>query len=281
MKLATDIDRERSLAAMSCAYFASNSVAENPTENRTGVVSAFLNARYYNNAQGQFLSEDPVFLGDPKSQVLTDPQSLNSYSYANDNPIVKSDPSGRCAGPLAIVCIGIIGAGISSYAAYAGDVLNNRANPNPNVNPYLDNLSTPTTYAVGDLTSGLTTLLPEYKLLGAGFATMSSLGQDYTNNRPLNFSNAAIAGIVTGVTGSFFSSNIGNAAGKTWQANVGREVFQNASVLVAQNAIQINTNVNAGRASQNLPTVAPASQSTHALFTKLFPAAPAKLNSAL
>jgi hypothetical protein len=41
------------------------------------------------------LSEDPVFLGDPKSQVLTDPQSLNSYSYANDNPIVKSDPSGK------------------------------------------------------------------------------------------------------------------------------------------------------------------------------------------
>jgi len=40
------------------------------------------------------LSEDPVFLGDPKQQVLTDPQSLNSYSYANDNPITKSDPTG-------------------------------------------------------------------------------------------------------------------------------------------------------------------------------------------
>src|SRR5262249_5499888 len=47
--------------------------------------------------KGEFLSEDPVFLGDPKQQVLTDPQSLNSYSYANDNPITKSDPNGRDA----------------------------------------------------------------------------------------------------------------------------------------------------------------------------------------
>ena len=98
MELVADIDRERSLDAMWCAYLTSNSVAENLAKNRTSVVRAFLNARYYNSAQGQFLSEDPVFLGDPKSQVLTDPQSLNSYSYANDNPIVKSDPSGKIAG---------------------------------------------------------------------------------------------------------------------------------------------------------------------------------------
>ena len=83
---------------MWCAYLTSHSVAENLAKNRTSVVRAFLNARYYNGTPGQFLSEDPVFLGDPKSQVLTDPQSLNSYSYANDNPIVKSDPSGKIAG---------------------------------------------------------------------------------------------------------------------------------------------------------------------------------------
>lgn len=35
-----------------------------------------------------------MFLGDPKQQALTNPQSLNSYSYANDNPITKSDPTG-------------------------------------------------------------------------------------------------------------------------------------------------------------------------------------------
>ena len=79
------------------AYLASNSVADNPAKNRTSVVRAFLNARYYNSAQGQFLSEDPVFLGSPAKQNLANPQSLNSYSYANDNPINLSDPNGLAA----------------------------------------------------------------------------------------------------------------------------------------------------------------------------------------
>ena len=66
-----------------------------------GVVLALLQARYYDGSKGEFLSEDPVFLGDPRQQNLTDPQSLNSYSYANDNPITQKDPTGRGT-PLAI-----------------------------------------------------------------------------------------------------------------------------------------------------------------------------------
>jgi RHS repeat-associated protein len=58
---------------------------------------SYLNARYMDPSRGQFLSEDPVFLGDPKQQKLDDPQSLNSYSYANDNPITNKDPDGRSA----------------------------------------------------------------------------------------------------------------------------------------------------------------------------------------
>lgn len=58
---------------------------------------SFLNARYYDSGRGQFLSQDPVFLGNPKQQNLMDPQTLNSYSYANGNPIVNKDPSGRAA----------------------------------------------------------------------------------------------------------------------------------------------------------------------------------------
>jgi RHS repeat-associated protein len=55
----------------------------------------YLNARYYNGTQGQFTSQDPVFLGDAKQQQLQDPQSLNAYSYSEDNPITKSDPNGK------------------------------------------------------------------------------------------------------------------------------------------------------------------------------------------
>ena len=54
----------------------------------------YLNARYYDSSRGQFLSQDPIFLANPKQQDLLNPQDLNSYSYAVDNPITKSDPAG-------------------------------------------------------------------------------------------------------------------------------------------------------------------------------------------
>src|SRR5262249_18746001 len=65
------------------------------------------NARYYNPAQGQFLSEEPIFqaLGDTnqvsqlagqsQQSYLTDPQQLNSYSYGRDNPITNKDTNGK------------------------------------------------------------------------------------------------------------------------------------------------------------------------------------------
>ena len=54
----------------------------------------YLNARYYNSNRGGFISQDPVFLGDPTKQTLDDPQKLNAYSYGRDNPVRLSDPSG-------------------------------------------------------------------------------------------------------------------------------------------------------------------------------------------
>ena len=60
-----------------------------------------------------------MFLGDPKSQSLNDPQSLNSYSYANDNPIVKSDPNGKSIA-LAPVMYGLGDLGLASTVEYWG-----------------------------------------------------------------------------------------------------------------------------------------------------------------
>ena len=56
---------------------------------------SYLNARYYNGSQGQFLSPDPMFLGNQSQQNLTDPQSLNAYAYSDDSPIVQNDPTGK------------------------------------------------------------------------------------------------------------------------------------------------------------------------------------------
>lgn len=66
---------------------------------------SYLNARYYEGSRGQFLSQDPLFLGigsgDLRSgsgklgSMLSDPQRLNSYSYAGGNPITNKDPGGE------------------------------------------------------------------------------------------------------------------------------------------------------------------------------------------
>ena len=53
--------------------------------------------------------------GQELSQYLSDPQQLNSYSYASNNPIIKSDPSGNC--PFCIVGVGML-------AMYAPQIIN-------------------------------------------------------------------------------------------------------------------------------------------------------------
>ncbi len=69
------------------------------TEYDAGSGLNYMNARYYEGSRGQFLSQDPVFweVGQTKDGIraLSDPQSMNSYSYAGNNPITQSDPNGR------------------------------------------------------------------------------------------------------------------------------------------------------------------------------------------
>jgi RHS repeat-associated protein len=132
MNVAADLCLEASLDAMCAALCAANPRVKNESEiggvgnmaqwldyapygsvvasENTGTTTAarqyigqfsdasglsYLNARYYNGTQGQFTSEDPVFLGNPSQLNLQDPQSLNAYSYSEDNTIVKDDPLGK------------------------------------------------------------------------------------------------------------------------------------------------------------------------------------------
>ena len=92
----------------------------------------YAQARYQDRVRGQFLSQDPVFLGDPSQQTLTDPQSLNGYGYANDNPINKSDPTGRCiedgcVGEFAVMAARayVVNVAMNETALVAGNVYGN------------------------------------------------------------------------------------------------------------------------------------------------------------
>jgi hypothetical protein len=51
-------------------------------------------------------------------QKLTDPQSLNRYSYCHNNPLTYNDPTGHFA-LLAIMAIGAIVGAIVNFAIYA------------------------------------------------------------------------------------------------------------------------------------------------------------------
>ena len=69
----------------------------------------YLNARYYSSDRGQFISQDPVFweigqTNDGKGALLN-PQALNSYAYANGNPITGKDPSGRSVWEYQPLCV--------------------------------------------------------------------------------------------------------------------------------------------------------------------------------
>lgn len=58
-------------------------------EDPTGLT--MLGARYYDPAIGRFLSVDPIM-------DLADPEQWNAYSYSNNNPVTKSDPTGLYPG---------------------------------------------------------------------------------------------------------------------------------------------------------------------------------------
>ena len=69
-----------------------------------------LRARYYSPAQGRFSTRDPF------SGTLSNPVTLNPYSYAANNPLLYTDPSGKFIPILAIGLIGFAAGAI--YDAY-------------------------------------------------------------------------------------------------------------------------------------------------------------------
>lgn len=132
------------------------------------------------------MSEDPSHLaiGDPaqvkqmtgqdQQAYLADPQQLNSYSYARDNPIVKSDPTGRAFG--IDDALGFVGGGAVGSVAYL-----------------LSSLGSQQT--------------PTWSGAAGSFVTGGVIGWGVVNTpETLGASNAISASIVTGLIGGYYGN---------------------------------------------------------------------------
>jgi RHS repeat-associated protein len=181
-----------------------------------GVVHAFMQARYQNSSRGQFISEDPVFLGDPKQQVLTDPQSLNSCSYANDNPITKSDPSGRCLEDGCIIegaaAFGFAG-GIAAQAFHdytTGDF--SRRSIGQNISTYALAGTEGAAVAAGTAlvgvetaTLGLAARIGATGLTGGVLTAGNDLGSNYILGQPTDRGTVTADAVVNGLSAGFLT----------------------------------------------------------------------------
>jgi len=77
------------------------------------------NARYYSPYLNQFISPDSIV------PDFSNPQSLNRYAYALNNPVKYNDPSGHCVWDACVVEGAIIGAGIILAIDYSIQVKQN------------------------------------------------------------------------------------------------------------------------------------------------------------
>jgi RHS repeat-associated protein len=80
----------------------------------------YFGARYYGSSMGRFMSADwAVKPEDVPYADLMNPQSLNLYSYVNNNPLSKTDKDGHCAEDFCVVEGGVT-AYFAGAAALAG-----------------------------------------------------------------------------------------------------------------------------------------------------------------
>jgi len=183
----------------------------------------YYNARYMNGAQGRFLSQDPSFLavGSPTlkdktklnlPQYLSNPQQLNSYSYANNNPIINKDSMGEFVVPAALVIAVGVSMSSSFIEQYGSDILSNYNNGVRGIN-ILSSASGGEAYALNVGVFGLVGGLVKNPIAAGSLAVGVSVADDLRKNQQINAQKAAIAGGITAASSVFLKvTNIPDVA---------------------------------------------------------------------
>ena len=80
----------------------------------------YFGARYFSSAQGRWTSPDWSAVPQPVPYAdLTDPQTLNLYSYVRNNPLSRADADGHCDGVASCLWGGLQWAGSTAAAGAA------------------------------------------------------------------------------------------------------------------------------------------------------------------
>ena len=149
----------------------------------------YASARYYEPSRGAFISQDPVALalgdagrlqanhGVSQSALLRDPQLLNAYGYARNNPVKYNDPTGETPAIPAMAVIAVraalIGVGFGIAEQGIEDGINSVASGEVQV-------SSGGEYAQSALVGGATGAAGR---LGGGIAAVSTFaGGTYATN---------------------------------------------------------------------------------------------------
>jgi RHS repeat-associated protein len=215
----------------------------------------YLNARYLNSQQGQFLSEDPVFLGDPTQQALTDPQQLNSYSYANDNPVTKSDPTGKCIEDgCAVETLASVGFVAGVTGQYIGDVMQNHSNGVTGLAAYQPR-SSAAQYLTAGVAGSAGTVAGAYSLAAAAVISAGGYAADrQLSGQPFSLVDTISVGALSWAGGNFFEWGVGKGTASLWLKKlISGTAFDTASQAILQGSLNGSGAMSLPSRSQSLP----------------------------
>jgi RHS repeat-associated protein len=229
---------------------------------------SYQGARYYDPEIGRFTSQDPAFLaiGDPTKlsqatkigveEYLSNPQHINSYSYAFNNPLVYIDEEGKFA--IRTFGVGLLQGtksllGVASTATLASGSGGALALGNPQISGMLA-IGAVGSYdsALSDASNAMTNLIGSFKDRSPAQASTQgpyrNIAQQISGDTKL-FDSFATGGEVLGFTGLNAPKDIGKLKGAY-------HILQNAqSAGVGRASMEFMTKV-AGRLVYDVADIA-------------------------